>query len=79
MSKLYFYMTSACHLCEQAALILEKLPTSKKFEVEYRDIAEEQGLIDLYGVRIPVLKRDDNSQELGWPFDELALGRFLEG
>lgn len=77
MSKLYFYTTSACHLCEQAAQILEKLPASKNFEVDYRDIADDAHLIELYGVRIPVLKREDNPRELDWPFDELALGQFL--
>lgn len=77
MSKLYFYTTSACHLCEQATQILEKLPASKNFEVDYRDIADDAHLIELYGVRIPVLKREDNPRELDWPFDELVLGQFL--
>ncbi len=40
------------------------------------DIAEDTGLIERYGVRIPVVA-DAAGRELGWPFDGSALRVWL--
>ena len=78
-SEFELYSTSACHLCEQAAAMVQAWRDQglapKVLEV---DIADDDDLFERYGVRIPVIRRDDG-EELGWPFDVQALGRFLAG
>ncbi|MFZ5523698.1 MAG: glutaredoxin family protein [Pseudomonadota bacterium] len=68
---LIFYGTSNCRLCEQAEATLRGM----EIVAEHIDIAD--GLLVRYGTRIPVLRRADNDQELGWPFDAKAVTRFL--
>ncbi len=71
--KLLLYGTEFCHLCEQAEALLQAVGVS----AEHIDIAEDDALIESYGTRIPVLRREDNGAELGWPFDAEALARFV--
>ena len=61
---LYLYGTSSCHLCEEAAALLQDLNLCWS-EV---DIAEDEELLQSYGLKIPVLYRADNQTELCWPF-----------
>ncbi len=70
---LILYGTQACHLCEEAGAMLAGLG----IEAAHCDIIDDDGLVELYGVRIPVLKRLDTGAELGWPFDAAAIARFL--
>jgi glutaredoxin len=72
--KLVLYSTSHCHLCEQAEALLVQLG----IEAAHIDIADNDGLLERYGARIPVVKRMDDGSELGWPFDVEALQRFIE-
>lgn len=69
---LILYGTSACHLCELAAALLD----AAGLVYEEVDISEDDALFERYGVTIPVLRRTDG-MELNWPFDEEALTRFL--
>jgi glutaredoxin len=69
---LTLYGTSACHLCELAAALLE----SRGADFIEVDISESEALLQRYGVTIPVLRREDGA-ELNWPFDEDALAVFL--
>lgn len=71
--KLLQYGTTCCHLCEQAEAVLHAIGV----RAEPVDIAEDDTLLERYGIRIPVVRRLDNDAELGWPFDEAALRRFL--
>jgi glutaredoxin len=71
--KLVLYATTYCHLCEQAEAVLQAIGV----EAEHIDIAEDDALFEKYGVRIPVVKREDTGVELGWPFDEVAVRRFI--
>lgn len=73
MSGLVLYGTSCCHLCEQAEEILRETGV----EAEHVDIAEDDGLLEKYGTRIPVLRRADNGRELGWPFDAVTAASFI--
>jgi len=73
MPALVFYGTSNCHLCEQAKATLRGMGLA----AEHIDIAEDDSLLERYGTRIPVLRRADNDEELGWPFDAAAVARFL--
>ncbi len=68
------YGTNCCHLCDEAKALLR----AAGIEVDYVDIAEDNELIERYGIRIPVLKRVDTGAELGWPFDAPAISRFLD-
>ena len=67
------YGTSHCHLCDEARTILRE----GGIVADYIDIAEDDGLLERYGMRIPVLRRVDTGAELGWPFDAAAISRFL--
>ncbi len=71
--KLFLYGTTFCHLCEQAGALIQAVGV----EAEHIDIAEDDALLEKYGVRIPVVKREDTGEELGWPFDEHAMKRFI--
>ncbi|HXU92058.1 MAG TPA: glutaredoxin family protein [Gallionella sp.] len=74
MTEFALYGTSCCHLCEQAEAILHEAGIA----AEHIDIAEDDELLEKYGIRIPVLRRADSGAELGWPFDAAAVLRFLE-
>jgi len=71
--KFVLYGTTFCHLCEQAEAVLQAVGV----EAEHIDIAEDDALLEKYGVRIPVVKREDTGAELGWPFDEAAVREFI--
>ena len=74
-TKLILYSTSHCHLCDLARSLL--ISSSKTFRLELIDIAENELLLEQYGVRIPVLRRDDTKVELNWPFDASDIQKFL--
>lgn len=83
MKELNLYTTSGCHLCELA----EKMLRSVIIHLHRRDpfnheaihlslveIANDEKLVERYGVRIPVIKFSDADTELSWPFtDEQAF------
>jgi len=69
--KLLLFGTRFCHLCKQAEEVLH----AAGMTAEYTDIAEDEALLERYGMRIPVVRRVDNGAELGWPFDVAALER----
>ncbi|MBL6904602.1 MAG: glutaredoxin family protein [Pseudomonadales bacterium] len=72
MNKLIFYTTAGCHLCEHADLLLQELVQAannrNRFEIEEQDISTDEKLVELYGIRIPVVKNAANGKEIGWPF-----------
>jgi len=80
MIDLYFYTTLGCHLCEQAEQLLMPELDKTQFSLKIIDIAEQNDdvLLEKYGLRIPVLKRQDNQQELSWSFEKIDLKKFLE-
>ena len=71
MNRLIFYTTSGCHLCEHAVVLLQEYaaqPNSAQFDLEEVDISTDELLVELYGIRIPVVKNPVNKKEVGWPF-----------
>jgi len=78
MKTVLFYSTSGCHLCDMAWEILAPLITQLPLRLEEVDIAESDELIERYGVKIPVVKFDENNEELGWPFDGHQALHFLQ-
>ena len=68
--------TLGCHLCEIAEA--EVMPLVEHgLLVELVDIADPEDLTDVYGLRIPVLRRMDTGAELDWPFDTDQVVAFL--
>lgn len=59
------FHTDACHLCEQAQALI----TALNIDFVLQDICDDEQLAQRYGVRIPVLLREADDAELGWPFD----------
>lgn len=65
-----------CHLCEIAEA--EIMPfVERGLMVELVDITDPDDLTDVYGLRIPVLRRVDTGAELDWPFESQQLVAFL--
>lgn len=92
LNSFVLYSTSACHLCEDALVILNdlheqmlELAKEKDFllhdhsvyTVKVVDIAVDDELIDVYGPRIPVLIFPSGGEELVWPFDIQAVYEFI--
>lgn len=75
--KLTLYGTSACHLCELAEQLLRSaMVGGSPVSFEQVDISESDDLFERFGVRIPVIRRE-NGAELSWPFDRAELECFL--
>ncbi len=76
--RLELYGTYGCHLCDEAeALCRVALNDYPEAELRKIDIADDTGLMERYGVRIPVLRDKDSGRELGWPFGSEDLQAFL--
>lgn len=75
MLKVELFHTEGCHLCEIAfAMLMSQLKTEY---IKQSDIVDDANLMELYQIRIPVVKRLCDGQELGWPFDDAQLQEFL--
>ncbi|PLR64437.1 MULTISPECIES: glutaredoxin family protein [Pseudomonas] len=68
--------TLGCHLCEIAEAEIMPL-VEHGLLVELVDITDPDDLTDVYGLRIPVLRRVDTGAELDWPFDSQQVVAFL--
>ncbi|MCG9696506.1 glutaredoxin family protein [Shewanella sp. Isolate11] len=67
------FHTEGCHLCEQAQALIDSLA----MEYTTQDICDIESLAEQYGIRIPVLLRQQDNSELGWPFDIEQLTQFM--
>ncbi|WP_066014325.1 glutaredoxin family protein [Endozoicomonas atrinae] len=76
MIQLTLYTTSGCHLCEEAEEMLNFLQNQQVCRWVAIEISEDDRLVDLYGVRIPVIATEEG-RELGWPFTLEALNDWL--
>jgi hypothetical protein len=68
--------TLGCHLCEIAEAEIMPL-VEHGLQVELVDITDPEDLTEVYGLRIPVLRRVDTGAELDWPFDTEQVVAFL--
>jgi hypothetical protein len=68
--------TLGCHLCEVAEALLMPF-VEHGLLVELIDIAEQEHMVEGYGLRIPVLRRVDTGAELNWPFETEHIVEFL--
>jgi glutaredoxin len=67
---LILYTTAGCHLCEDAEAILAYCQRNRA-DISWQavDIADDDALVQQYGLRIPVIKSVQTGAEIGWPFD----------
>lgn len=82
MIRAILYGTLGCHLCDDAEALLAPVlvavsAVGSDCEIECIDIADDDGLLEQYGARIPVLRRIADGAELGWPFDAEGAYRLL--
>ena len=70
IQQLYLFSTSHCHLCELAYSLAMKIPDISVIVI---DIADDELLLEKFGIRIPVLQRQDTQAELNWPFTEADI------
>jgi len=67
LPSLTLYGTSACHLCEVAEEMLAMFEAEGMCSLNKVDIADDDQLLERYGLRIPVLANSAGT-ELNWPF-----------
>lgn len=72
------YGTSACYLCELAETMIIHASQAHGIGYEYIDIAENEILLEKYGITIPVFKCIESRQELNWPFTKVMLKSFID-
>ncbi|MDX1537896.1 glutaredoxin family protein [Arsukibacterium sp.] len=72
MAQYILYSTWGCHLCEEA----EALLIAAGLEFQVVDIIDDEQLLQQFRLHIPVISADDNL--LYWPFDQAAVGNWLE-
>lgn len=81
-TSLILYTTVGCHLCEQAEQLLDQLAQLQGSENPLQlvpvDISTDEGLVEHYGIRIPVVKNDVTQKEIGWPFELADLIELLK-
>ena len=77
MSQLTLYSTLGCHLCDDAKSIIWSVLPHFDTTLGEVDIADDDALIEAYGVRIPVVKLNDRDDDLGWPFTAEQLIDYL--
>jgi len=68
--------TLGCHLCEIAEAEIMPL-VEHGLQVELVDITDPEDFTEVYGLRIPVLRRADTGAELDWPFDTDQVVAFV--
>ena len=73
---LILYQRDDCHLCE---LALEVLASARSPDFDSVFVDGADALEARYGLRVPVLRDDVRDVELAWPFDGVAVSRFLVG
>lgn len=79
--KLILYSSDYCPLCDQAEELifrtLESFDYVNSHQLVRVNISDSFDLKKKYGFKVPVLARDDNREELYWPFDQGRLAAFI--
>ena len=74
-SSYILYSSEGCHLCEDALALCT--PIIKRNKLVIKDIVEDETLVELYGVHIPVLMQIETKKELFWPFSSQDISEFV--
>ena len=72
--RLTLFQRDDCPLCDEADAVLA---AAGLHDFDPLWIDGDLGLEALYGVRVPVLRREDSGAELDWPFDPAAVRKFI--
>lgn len=76
--ELLLYTTVGCHLCEQAEAVLRRVAADNPaLQWSPVEISDDPALVAAYGLRIPVIRLPGRDQDLGWPFDDVAVRGYL--
>lgn len=73
--RLILFQKDDCHLCDAALLVLAQ---ARVADFESIWIDDDAALRSRYGLRVPVLRREDDGLELDWPFDVVRLRGVLQ-
>jgi hypothetical protein len=63
-----------CHLCDAALAVLAEAAAP---EFDSLWLEDSDALRERYGMRVPVLRCEDDGGELDWPFDAAAVRGWL--
>lgn len=73
--KFNLYGTEGCHLCEDALTMCEQVMPEANINVV--DIIDDEKLVELYRISIPVLERLSDQAKLFWPFEQKQILELL--
>lgn len=74
-AKFNLYGTEGCHLCEDALAMCEQVMPEANINVV--DIINDEKLVELYRISIPVLERLSDQAKLFWPFEQKQILELL--
>ena len=74
MPRLSLYLRDHCRLCDEA---MDLLAQARAPDFDSVWIDDDPALEERYGIRVPVLRDEDDGRELDWPFALDALQAFL--
>lgn len=74
---LTLYTGPHCPLCDRAKALLYPLLQGAGWQLREVNIAADERLQSLYGIRIPVVVTPDGAEK-GWPFSAGQIRRLLE-
>lgn len=77
MISLILYSTTGCHLCELAEEQLREAQERFDLQWQWMEIVNSQDLMERYSLRIPVVVESTSGEEIGWPFNQMDLHRWL--
>ena len=72
--RLTLFQRDDCHLCD---LALAVLAAARVPEFDSVFIDDDPALEERYGVRVPVLRREEDGADLDWPFGAEEARAFL--
>ena len=73
---LTLYTGPHCHLCDQAKSIIYPILQESGWRLQEVNIADDESLKEIYGVRIPVIA-NSVGEEKGWPFSSGQVKRLM--
>ena len=76
MTCVVLYARPGCHLCDHARAMLERARATVPFELQERDIEDDDALLRRYLERIPVIEVD-GEEAFELLVDETELGQYL--
>lgn len=79
MTLVTLYTTLGCHLCDEAKHVAWPVLEHFNCRLVEVEIANDDELVEAYGIRIPVLKCSNLEGDIGWPFDQQQLADYLRG